>query len=358
MGAASELEPFSEKGFYLAEFRGRTLAIAARSADLGQPDLLAAIVKELEANATRVVLLSDAEECLASLAGAPPVPSGSARLEGAVWRALQARACCGVVIEAGDGFPGRCREVVTRLALSKWIWLDAAGGLERSDGGRRSFVGLEELQRELAGGLGPGDEPRRPVLTEIEVALRQGLPAVNVCSLAGLEEELFTYSGSGTLFTRERYIAVRRLGLDDYAAAAHLIERGVAEGYLAPRSAEAVEQVLASSLGAFVEGTHLAGIGALVEHSVASAAEIASLYTLTRFVGEGVGSHLVTAASERARDRGFAYVFACTTSERVVAFFERNGFRRVTHDEVPTEKWADYDAERRARVVCLRCDLR
>ena len=88
------------------------------------------------------------------------------------------------------------------------------------------------------------------------------------------------------------------------------------------------------------------------------AAEIASLYTLTRFVGEGVGGHLVAAAVERARDRGFAYVFVCTTSDRVVDFFERNGFRRATHAEVPEGKWETCDSERRARLVCLRCDLR
>jgi N-acetylglutamate synthase-like GNAT family acetyltransferase len=160
------------------------------------------------------------------------------------------------------------------------------------------------------------------------------------------------------LFTRENYVVVRRVGLDDYDAAAHLIARGVAEGYLAPRPPEELERVLASAMGAFVEGAHLAGIGALIEHPAAAAAEIASLYTLTRFVGEGVGGHLVTAALERARDRGYAYVFACTTSERVVEFFVRNGFRRATDAEVPAAKWETYDPARRARVMCVRFDLR
>src|SRR5262245_28321261 len=41
---------FSEKSFYLAEFRGRTLAIAVPAADLGAPAPLAAVLKELEAN--------------------------------------------------------------------------------------------------------------------------------------------------------------------------------------------------------------------------------------------------------------------------------------------------------------------
>jgi N-acetylglutamate synthase-like GNAT family acetyltransferase len=50
-------------------------------------------------------------------------------------------------------------------------------------------------------------------------------------------------------------------------------------------------------------------------------------------------------------------VFACTTSERVAGFFERNGFARVGADEIPAEKWRDYDPARRARVLCLLRDL-
>ena len=38
---------FSEKSFYLSEFRGRTLAIAVPAADLGQPGPLEAVLKEL-----------------------------------------------------------------------------------------------------------------------------------------------------------------------------------------------------------------------------------------------------------------------------------------------------------------------
>ena len=47
----------------------------------------------------------------------------------------------------------------------------------------------------------------------------------------------------------------------------------------------------------------------------------------------------------------------CTTSERVVAFFEANGFREVGPDEIPEAKWKGYDPERRDRLRCLRRDL-
>src|SRR5262249_50563241 len=174
-----------------------------------------------------------------------------------------------------------------------------------------------------------------------------GVPAVNVCTLEGLSDELFTYAGSGTLFTEERYVVVRKLGLDDFDAASDLIARGTAEGYLAPRTEEQLDAVLASGFGAFVEGYHLAGVGPLLVGQPGDCAEVASLYTLTRFLGEGVGSHLVSYALERARERALAFVYACTTSDGVGRFFQLHGFRPAQPDEVPAAKWRGYDPERR-----------
>jgi amino-acid N-acetyltransferase len=50
-------------------------------------------------------------------------------------------------------------------------------------------------------------------------------------------------------------------------------------------------------------------------------------------------------------------VYACTTSERVGAFFERHAFRPAAPDEVPAAKWRGYDLDRRTRVRCYRRDL-
>ena len=131
----------------------------------------------------------------------------------------------------------------------------------------------------------------------------------------------------------------------------------MAEGFLAPRSPEQIDGVLANGFGAFVEGRHLAGIGTLLDHPEAGAGEIAALYTLTRFLGEGVGGHLLRFALDKAAARGRAFVFACTTAERGVGFFERHGFERVASERIPAEKWRAYDAERQQRLHCLRRDL-
>jgi amino-acid N-acetyltransferase len=347
---------FSEKGFYLEEFRGKTLAIAVPAADLREPASLIAVTGELCANGARVIVVSTERPALQRIVGPHVVSMATPRLEGTVWRRLGESLRIGLMVGGSIAFARACREAAVRLGIEKLVWIDRDGGIVKPDGERTSFVHLAEL-REILASRRRRSGRRDNVLREVEAMLEAGVPAVNVCSLAGLSDELFTYAGSGTLFTHERYVVVRKLGIDDFDAASDLIARGTAEGYLAPRDAEQLDAVLASGFGAFIEGYHLAGIGALLVDRAAGCAEIASLYTLTRFMGEGVGGHLVANARTRAEALGLRYVYACTTSDRVAAFFERNGFYSVPAASLPPSKWKGYSAERRALVTCLRADL-
>jgi len=349
-------EPFSEKEFYLEDFHGKTLAIAAPAAELRHPAKLAEVIDELARNETSVVLLSTERSALEPLVGGHVLSMATPRLEGTVWRQLRESFRLGLVVAGSLAFAPACREATVRLGISKLVWLDRDGGIMRPNGERVSFVHLQELRELLAAGA-PRNERRAALLREVEAMLVAGVPAVNVCTCEGLSDELFSYAGSGTLFTDERYVVVRKLGLDDFDAANDLIARGTAEGYLAPRTVEQLDAVLASGFGAFVENYHLAGIGSLLVDEGAGCAEVASLYTLTRFLGEGVGGHLVEHALTLARQRGLNFVYACTTSEGVGRFFQHHGFRTAQPDEVPKEKWRGYDPERRSRVRCYRLDL-
>ena len=336
--------PFSEREFYSREFRGRTLAIGVPEAAPSAPVLRA--VGALRAGGARVVLLAPAGG-LAEVSGERVAASGP-RLEAEVWRALRADGQVVVELDAGAGFHAAGRAATVRLGIFKLVWLDPGGGLGGEGPGRRSFVQQDELDERVAA----ASDPRDALFAEVRAALDAGVASVNLCTPDGLEDELFTYAGSGTLFTRERYIEVRRLGVDDFDAAHDLVARGVAEGYLAPRTPEQVDEVLARGFGAFVEHAHLAGIGALLECWGPGVGEIGCLYTLTRFLGEGVGGHLVSFALDEARARGIERVFACTTQERVGAFFERQEFARIDASEVPPARWDGYDPERRERVRC------
>jgi len=348
-------EPFTEKAFYLADFRERTLAIACAADALADPAPVRLVFAELGANRTGILLLTTdgslARQLDADIVAVPP-----GRAIGSVWRALRSSPRVALLLQPGDSFHAACRALAVSLRVSKLIFLDAPGALLRGDGSRLSFVDLAELEALLEAPIGDASQ-RVPLLREIEAALRGGVSAVNLCTAGGLDEELFSYAGSGTLFSVGRYVDVRPLGIDDFGAANDLVTRGVAEGYLALRSEAELDRIFANGFGAFVERRHLAGIGALIPHAESGTAEIASLYTLTRFLGEGIGGHLVAALCQVARERGDACVFACTTTLRVAGFFERHGFRRVSPEDIPAEKWRDYDPARRPHVLCLRLDF-
>ena len=343
---------FTERDFYLREFRGRTLLLL-HPGGREQAERVRPTLDALTGAGARVVVAASDRAVFEALSVAPVLAPAHPRLEGDAWRALAAAPRVGVGLPV-EGFAPAARTVAIRLGLFKLVWLHPGGGLLTKDGARQSFVDGEELDRYLAApDVHLATRDRLSVFREVKAMLDAGIPAVNLCAPEGLDAELFTYAGVGTLFTREGYIHVRRLTIDDYDAAADLIARGVAEGYLAPRDQAATDQVLAGGFGAFVEGRHLAGIGSLLPLGP-GAGEVSALYTLTRFLGEGIGPYLVEFACERGRALGYDAVFACTTIDRVSAFFSRNGFEPVPPEALPAEKWAGYDADRRARVQCHR----
>jgi N-acetylglutamate synthase-like GNAT family acetyltransferase len=357
------IRSFSEREFYLAEFRGRSIAIAWPADEPVLADPLRAVVAELVKNGSRVVMLSPSEAIMGIAGVDKPSSIDESRFGPRLWRALRESGRAGLLVSADD-FEEDCLRAALALRLAKVVWIRSAAPLERKGGEERvSVVDLEHLHsllgetdREGSGSLRirVGGEP---MLRAIRGMIEGGVPSVNVCPASDLVRELFTYAGAGTFFTKDRYAEVRPLSIDDYDLANDLIERGEADGFLAPRGPEAREDVLAHGVGVFIEGRYLAGIGAILPHPSANAAEIASLFALTRYIGEGAGGQIVRYAIDRSRQAGLDYLFCCTTSERVQGFFEGLGFRPVTTNDVPPEKWRDYDPLRIARVRCLRFDL-
>lgn len=363
------LRTFSEREFYLGEFRGRTIGIAWPADETPAEQPLAAVAAELAENGCRVVILSPVEEVFVRAGTGAPVDAGDAAYAPALWRDLRERGSAGLRVESRD-FAATCVEIALSLRLAKVVWIRSVPPIERvNEEGRVSVVDLPHLAALLdakgEAAAPPEDEDSlqrtadgaRGLLFAIRDLVEGGVPSVNVCAPPDLARELFTYTGAGTLFTRDRYAEVRPLAIDDYDMANDLIERGEADGFLAPRAPAARDAVLAHGVGVFIEGRYLAGIGAILPHPAANAAELASLFALTRYIGEGAGGQIVRYAIEEARERGLDYLFSCTTSERVEGFFVDHGFRRVESEAVPKEKWEGYDPARRSRVRCLRFDL-
>jgi len=391
---------FEEKDFYLDEFRGHALCFAVPLADCerrGDTERLGEVVRELIANDTRVIVLlgvaptgADMDRVVAfrrrlqrhvlrdgnvsSFAaerGRPSlatsflglgVPGGDSveRDVAELWSVLRTRPL--VVQEvAEEALVEFAQGLAIRLRLDKLVIIEAAGGVSMPRGGQLSFMDEPTLAAALHEGEAEwtGLAGRRKTLRAIQSALRGGVRAVNLCTLEGVARELFTYEGSGTLFTAEDYCRVERLGIDDFEPVERLLERGHREGFLKPRGAAETTRILLNGYGATIGAHHLAGVCALETDSYRDerAGEIVGLYTMTRFKGEGVGARLVERVLADAAAMGLRYVFASAVDARAQMFFERLGFRGVTHAEVPAAKWVDYDARRLTRVRVFRKDL-
>jgi len=396
------VESFDEKQFYLDEFRGRTLVFSIPLSELGRDadyERLAAITRELLNNDTRVILIV----CTPSSGRGEPAlrrlrrrlgplifdaatslfadqrsrngaflqldgtamarPSSASELLKTMWSVLRRGPLfVGVLagIERGEG-PSFARAVAARLRAHKLVLIEPNGGIVGGDGKPLSFIDEAMLDALLRVGQAEwaGLGPRRATFEAARGALLGGVSSVNLCALAGAARELFTYEGSGTLFTHADYCRIERVGIDDFAQVERLIERGQREGVLKFRTPEEVAALLVNAYGATIGAHHLAGICALLTDPYAAerAGEIAGLYAITRFKGEGVGGRLVARALADARAAKLAYVFACTTEERAQAFFKRQGFRRMRASDVPAAKWAGYDRKRKAHVAIYRIDL-
>lgn len=392
-------EEFGEKEFYLDEFHAHTLCIATMLHDCersGGFESLGRVLRELIANETRAIVLlgvpagrdipselrrvrrrlqrwvlgEEAARRFPLVRGRRSAAESFVDLDAvgadldaelsAVWLTLRKRPLMVALLDAAR-LVDAAQKLAGRLRVHKLVIAQPEGGIRAPDGTQLSFMDDHLLTTVLQPGQAEwaGLAARRETLDAIRAALRAGVRSVNLCTLDLLARELYTYEGSGTLFTLEDYCRIERLGIDDFEEVERLIARGQREGYLKPRSPLEVARILLNGFGAQIGSHHFAGVCGLETAAFASerVGEIVGLYTITRFKGEGAGGRLLARVVEEARAAGLRYVFACTLDPRAELFFAREGFRRVTPEDVPAAKWIGYDRQRRARIRVLRRDL-
>ncbi len=390
-GLSIREEEFLEKSFYLDEFHEKTLllAIAPGTVDEALLGGFIATVRELIREEVRLVLVvGDAETArrletrFRRLAAASlleplfadanegrrptivvesraPEPDLASLMR--LWSLLRGGPIAVVWVPHAPwmSLAGYAVKLAARLKVHKLVLMDPEGGV--GSDGALSFLDESVLATLLGAGqaewIGLGH--RRALIQVIREGLLEGIPSINLCTLSGLARELFTYEGSGTLFTLEDYCRVERLGIDDFREVERLLERGRREGFLKIRSPEEIGEILFTGYGATIASGHLAGVGSLLceRYQAEHSGEIVALYTVSRFKGEGVGAKLLARILAEARSRQLQSVFACTTEERAAQFFLRHGFRQVMPAEVPAAKWIGYDVERMRHLTVLRLDL-
>jgi N-acetylglutamate synthase-like GNAT family acetyltransferase len=379
LGAYTRAPSFSEKSFYLEEFYGKSLLFAMvppggdRISDFNS---LIRTLRELRRNQTRCIVIVSPTALPKLLkrmgrmapSGAIPVfdpaqglrsrpyPPDSAVAQ--IWEGLRAGSI--VVASTNDNDSADlavfAQELASRLRVFKLIFLDRQDGLNDRKGTRLSFVEMKRIRRTLAAS---GSRVRRAIVRAADRALKDGVGSVNLVAPRGVYDELFSFIGSGTLFTEMQYGQVRPISIDDFEEVEALIVRGQDEGFLLHRTPEQIARILPSCFGYRIGDEHLAGICALLTdpYRRERAGEITAMYTLTRFQGEGVAVELVKECVKEAQARMLHYVFACTSEDRAARFFTRLGFRRIGPGQVPAPKWRGYDKPRIERLSIFRYEL-
>jgi amino-acid N-acetyltransferase len=131
-------------------------------------------------------------------------------------------------------------------------------------------------------------------------------------------------------------VLLRRGRPDDVRAIMPILNAYVREGLLLPRTEEQVFRNIREFTVA-VDAEGIVGCGALKLYS-RELAEVGALAVHERAQGHGVGSAIVDALVDEARDLGIKRVIALTMSEH---FFNRLGFRTVPISQFPQKVAAD-----------------
>lgn len=344
----------AERAFYVDEFADATIVVALADAAPGTVHELGISAASLRERSRLVVVtedpsvVGDAIGTSVRLEPPPAEPSRSWLAE--LWLAV-AEGGQAVASPGPEGVARTAARLAVALRALKLVVTDPDGGWGRPP---RSFadvvthaVAFEQQLAERQGGA---------VVDALRAALAGGVRNVNLCRPLDLDRELFTFDGAGTLFTSGGYLEVSALRVDDLPSVQRLVDQGVADGLLKPRSTEEVAALAATGLGARVVGSgHLAGIVSLDTEAYRAErlGEVACLTTVSRFSGAGAGGLLIDHLVERARSDGLRAVFAVTVSDAASAFFARKGFAAVDPTAVPEQKWAGYDPRRRAQARVL-----
>jgi len=126
----------------------------------------------------------------------------------------------------------------------------------------------------------------------------------------------------------------------DAPALQALIDSFAAEGLMLPRTLAELYENLRDFIVYESNGEVL---GCVALHIIwGDLAEVKSLAVSQKLHGRGVGSDLVNAALEQARELGIPRVFALTFRS---SFFERLGFVKIEKHELPQKIWGE----------CIRC---
>ena len=195
------------------------------------------------------------------------------------------------------------------------------------------------------------DDPAVPLLVAAVHACGKGVDRVHLLNRAtdgALLLELFTRDGIGTMVSADAYDTTRKATVADIGGILELIAPLQAEGWLAARSRENLENEIARYVVVERDGAVI-GCAAHFSYPETGMAELACLAVDESYRNAGRGDVLLEAIEREATRSGASRLFALTT--RAGHWFKERGFRDGSVDELPPARRHAYDAARRSKVM-------
>ncbi len=159
--------------------------------------------------------------------------------------------------------------------------------------------------------------------------------------------ELFTRDGIGSLIMAENFEDTRQATIDDVGGVLELIKPLENDGVLVRRSRELLEMEIKCFTVVERDGMVI-GCAALYPYANERVGELACLAVHRSYQEQGRGDALLTYIERVARQQKINRLFVLTT--RTAHWFLERGFQEAALEELPVEKQAMYNYQRRSKV--------
>ncbi|MEM7292404.1 MAG: amino-acid N-acetyltransferase [Pseudomonadota bacterium] len=252
----------------------------------------------------------------------------------------------------GDTFNLRTEDVAMQAAIDlqadKLIYMLSDHGVRDS---RRKII--RQLNPagcdSLINGRRKLDEVTQTCLQNAARACRHGVPRTHLLGYmedGALLTELFTRDGCGTMIDNDVYESVRDAQIEDIAGINALIEPLQADGTLARRSVEQIENDLEHFSVIERDGMIIA-CGALFPYPN-GLAELAALVVHSDYSNAGRAEQMLKTIENRALSAGAGQLFVLTT--RTAHWFRERGFQLGDIKQLPLKKRQLYNYRRNSKV--------
>jgi len=161
--------------------------------------------------------------------------------------------------------------------------------------------------------------------------------------------EVFTALGQGTMIYTDEFEDIRPMRSEDIPEVLRVMEPSISAGILVQRDEDYMLRMY-EHFAVYVADGAVRGCCALVPYG-SQHAEIAGLAVDQNFAHLGIGNKLLSYFRNVAHERSIRHLFLLTT--QTGDYFESIGFRQASLEQLPPERQASYNPQRKSRIYIL-----